>query len=357
MKPEIRTLIGSGIAALSLSGCSVPEVELYPLQVYAAGLQLDPVAVKIQQIVLERCTEAEPDTVKVRRRFTLTNPRPFFVPDRRRCGLLVTLSEGFLISGETYSGTRFSYTLPPQTVARRQEFSAGGALLAMVLDPALLLAAEEIDAAVEDQVSLRPVIARGADSPESAALSLRLPDAIWVGTLEEGYSRFGPRWPYPPEIFLTGVPIDSADSADSRPDSSADSADSGRDSLDTARAAWRLDTGSGGGCGGSGAGDSSESVDSADSASVDKTDDTAKDLDSSGDEGGGCGCGGSGDDSGDDSGDSGDDSGDSTAQRGPAGAPARGTGGAAMLFGAWALRRQRGSGGQGGGQGDRQGRG
>lgn len=337
-------------------GCSVPETQIYPVQVRGVGLTLDPVAVKIRRLTLEPC-QGEPDLVAVHRWRDLAVPRPIAVPDRPRCGISVDIAEPFRLRGQTYGGTHFSYTLPAQVVTVRQEFDADGALLALALDPAPLFDAAALEEAEAAATPPGVGLSYGEDDPESARLSLLLPRALHVDTLAGSSGRYGGRWPFPPEAFYradTGQdrldsldsPGDSLDSPDSR-----DSRDSPPDSRDSDTAhPWRLDTGTGGGCGGGTVVPQGDSADgsgadsgSSDSGSTDQpADSTPKDLSAdsdSGGDGGGCGCGG-GDDSGEGD-DSGDDSGDSARlERGALQVSGRG-GLAAVVIGAWSLRRRR----------------
>src|SRR5690606_21118394 len=96
-------------------------------------------------------------------------------------------------------GTAFDVALDPGWVTLTQEFRVDGEEWVLVIEPAVLLDAEAIDASGE-------ALVLGPADPEAVVLASELPLALWFGPVWEARDTvYIDLWPFPDIVFRTGV--------------------------------------------------------------------------------------------------------------------------------------------------------
>lgn len=309
---------------LSLLFACRPPTELNPVTLAGTGYILEQATFDLESLMLEECENGRQVQTLLFRRFSLTGPGPIQVPDRPWCSYTLTFREGgrgVWLSGrirrEEGTPLRFSYQIAPEKLTEKQSFYGDGYELALVLDPDILIQPQLLLALSEEEDPPLDVVSFGISSPESVALSTRLPEALWVGNLPEAERKYGLRWPFAPPAFHRQTDVyvasgcaaegtrpwdtsvyqgslDTGEPPESRPDSPTESspAESIPQESSPIYHEYPENTGCGGG---SGPADTSEPSDTFTSA--DDTSGGGNDTSDSGGSADGCDCGGGGGDS------------------------------------------------------------
>lgn len=184
------------MTALLLLGC---QQSLFLVALDGGELELDRARARVAEISLLGCDGRGDHDERYTFGQNLLSPRPARVPRQDWCGLRLDFRalSPLRLQGETADGVEFSASLAPEQVLIEQRFSTREDRAVIALDTTALLSAERLAELAAEQ-TVDPEEAHSAtisaDSAEAEGLSLRLPQALWVGSVDEGEALYGERW-------------------------------------------------------------------------------------------------------------------------------------------------------------------